>query len=59
MRAHAREAGSASPSSALFPVPPGSPRQFLGPLPATRVGKPGPGLLALRGPGPLHSIVVQ
>ncbi len=32
VRAHAREAGSASPSSALFPVPPGSPRQFLGPL---------------------------
>ncbi len=43
VRAHAREAGSASPSSALFPVPLGSPRQFLGPLPATRVaGKPGP-----------------
>ncbi len=42
-RAHAREAGSASPSSALIPVPPGSPRQFLVPLPATRVaGKPGP-----------------
>ncbi len=32
-RAHAREAGSASPSSALMPVPPGSPRQFLVPLP--------------------------
>ncbi len=31
-RAHAREAGSASPSSALIPVPPGSPRQFLVPL---------------------------
>ncbi len=58
VRAHAREAGSASPSSALFPVPPGSPRQFLGPLPATRVaGKPGPALLALRGPGPLHRSV--
>ncbi len=42
-RAHAREAGPASPSSALIPVPPGSPRQFLVPLPATRVaGKPGP-----------------
>ncbi len=52
VRAHAREAGSASPSSALFPVPLGSPRQFLGPLPATRVaGKPGPAWLALRGPG--------
>ncbi len=36
-RAHAREAGSGSPSSALMPVPPGSPRQFLVPLPATRV----------------------
>ncbi len=36
MRAHAREAGSASPSSASIPVPPGSPRQFLVPLPATR-----------------------
>ncbi len=43
VRAHAREAGSASPSSASIPVPPGSPRQFLVPLPATRVaGKPGP-----------------
>ncbi len=42
-RAHAREAGSASLSSTLIPVPPGSPRQFLVPLPATRVaGKPGP-----------------
>ncbi len=30
VRAHAREAGSASPSSALFSVPSGSPRQFLG-----------------------------
>ncbi len=27
-RAHAREAGTASPSAALIPVPPGSPRQF-------------------------------
>ncbi len=36
MRAHAREAGSASPSSASIPVPPGSPHQFLVPLPATR-----------------------
>ncbi len=43
MRAHAREAGSASPSAATSPVPPVSPRQFLVPLPATRVaGKPGP-----------------
>ncbi len=43
VRAHAREAGSASPSSASIPVPPGSPCQFLVPLPATRVaGKPGP-----------------
>ncbi len=58
VRAHAREAGSASPSSALIPVPPGSPRQFLVPLPATRMaGKPGPALLALRGPGPLHRSV--
>ncbi len=32
VRAHAREAGSASPSSASIPVPPGSPRQFLVPL---------------------------
>ncbi len=43
VRAHAREAGSASPSAATSPVPPVSPRQFLVPLPATRVaGKPGP-----------------
>ncbi len=43
VRAHAREAGSASPSSASIPVPPVSPCQFLVPLPATRVaGKPGP-----------------
>ncbi len=52
VRAHAREAGSASPSSALFPVPPGSPRQFLGPLPATRVaGKPGPACWRCGDPG--------
>ncbi len=52
MRAHTREAGSASPSSALFPVPPGSPRQFLGPLPATRVvGKPGPACWHCGDPG--------
>ncbi len=52
VRAHAREAGSASPSSALFPVPPGSPRQFLGPLPATRVaGKPGPSCWRCGDPG--------
>ncbi len=37
VRAHAREAGAASPSSAFIPVPPVSPRQFLVPLPATRV----------------------
>ncbi len=52
VRAHAREAGSASPSSALFPFPPGSPRQFLGPLPATRVaGKPGPACWRCGDPG--------
>ncbi len=51
-RAHAREAGSASPSSALTPVPPGSPRQFLVPLPATRVaGKPGPACWRCGDPG--------
>ncbi len=52
VRAHAREAGSASPSSALIPVPPGSPRQFLVPLPATRVaGKPGPACWRCGDPG--------
>ncbi len=52
VRAHAREAGSASPSSASIPVPPGSPRQFLVPLPATRVaGKPGPACLRCGDPG--------
>ncbi len=51
-RAHAREAGSASPSSALIPVLPGSPRQFLVPLPATRVaGKPGPACWRCGDPG--------
>ncbi len=51
-RAHAREAGSASPSTALIPVPPGSPRQFLVPLPATRVaGKPGPACWRCGDPG--------
>ncbi len=51
-RAHAREAGSASPSSALIPVPPGSPRQFLVPLPATRAaGKPGPACWRSGDPG--------
>ncbi len=50
VRAHAREAGSARPSSASIPVPPGSPSQFLFPLPATAWA----GLLALRGPGPLY-----
>ncbi len=51
-RAHAREAGSASPSSALIPAPPGSPRQFLVPLPATRVaGKPGPACWHCGDPG--------
>ncbi len=44
-RAHAREAGSASPSSALIPVPPGSPRQFLVP------GKPGPACWRCGDPG--------
>ncbi len=45
-------AGSASPSSALIPVPPGSPRQFLVPLPATRVaGKPGPACWRCGDPG--------
>ncbi len=49
------EAGSASPSAATSPVPPVSPRQFLVPLPATRVaGKPVASLLALRGPGPFY-----
>ncbi len=52
VRAHAREAGSASPSYALIPVPPGSPRQFLVPLPATRVaGKPGPACWRCGDPG--------
>ncbi len=37
VRAHVREAGSASPYAATSPVPPGSPRQFLVSLPATRV----------------------
>ncbi len=51
-RAHAREVGSASPSSALIPVPPGSPRPFLVPLPATRVaGKPGPACWRCGDPG--------
>ncbi len=51
-RAHAREAGSARPSSALIPVPPGSPRQFLVPLPATMVaGKPGPACWRCGDPG--------
>ncbi len=51
-RAHAREAGSASPSAARIPVPPGSPRQFLVPLPATRVaGKPGPACWRCGDPG--------
>ncbi len=35
-RAHAREAGAASPNPAASPVPPVSPRQFLVSLPATR-----------------------
>ncbi len=52
VRAHTREAGSASPSSVLIPVPPGSPRQFLVPLPATRVaGKPGPACWRCGDPG--------
>ncbi len=39
-------------SSALIPVPPGSPRQFLVPLPATRVaGKPGPACWRCGDPG--------
>ncbi len=47
-RAHAREAGSA----AAIPVPPVSPRQFLVPLPATRVaGKPGPACWRCGDPG--------
>ncbi len=51
-RAHAREAGSASPSPATRPVPPVSPRQFLVPLPATRVaGKPGPACWHCGDPG--------
>ncbi len=52
MRAHVRNAGSASPSAATSPVPPGSPRQFLVPLPATRVaGKPGPACWRCGDPG--------
>ncbi len=52
VRAHAREAGLASPSSTSIPVPPGSPRQFLVPLPATRVaGKPGPACWRCGDPG--------
>ncbi len=48
VRAHAREAGSA----AAIPVPPVSPRQFLVPLPATRVaGKPGPACWRCGDPG--------
>ncbi len=43
-RAHAREAGSASPSAARIPVPPGSPRQFL-------AGKPGPACWRCGDPG--------
>ncbi len=51
-RAHAREAGSASPSSASIPAPPGPPRQFLVPLPATRVaGRPGPACCCCGDPG--------
>ncbi len=47
-RAHAREAGSAT----AIPVPPVSPRQFLVPLPATRVaGKPGPACWRCGDPG--------
>ncbi len=52
VRAHAREAGSASPSAATSPVPPVSPCQFLVPLPATRVaGKPGPACWRCGDPG--------
>ncbi len=52
VRAHAREAGSASPSSTSIPVPPGPPRQFLVPLPATRVaGRPGPACWHCGDPG--------
>ncbi len=52
VRAHAREAGSASPSSASIPVPQGPPRQFLVPLPATRVaGRPGPACWRCGDPG--------
>ncbi len=49
MRAHAREAGLASPSPAASPVPPVSPRQFLVPFPATR--KPGPACWRCGDPG--------
>ncbi len=52
MRAHAREAGSASPSAATSAVLPVSPRQFLVPLPATRVaGKSGPACWRCWDPG--------
>ncbi len=52
VRAHAREAGPASPSAATSPVPPVSPRQFLVPLPATRVaGKPVPACWCCGDPG--------
>ncbi len=51
-RAHAREAGAASPNPAASPVPPVSPPQFLVPLPATRVaGKPGPACWRCGDPG--------
>ncbi len=47
-----RSQRSASPSSASIPVPPVSPRQFLVPLPATRVaGKPGPACWRCGDPG--------
>ncbi len=52
MRAHVREAGSASPYAATSPIPPGSPCQFLVPLPATRVaGQPGPACWRCGDPG--------
>ncbi len=52
MRAHAREAGSASPSTASVPAPPDSPRQFLVPPPAAGVaGKSGPACWRCGDPG--------
>ncbi len=55
VRAHAREAGSASPSSASIPVPPVSPRQFLVPGWRGSLGQP----VGVAGTRATLSIVVQ